>query len=159
MPSQSPWTMPWGRLAQLMPRWSETLRQSKAGCAPRKDCLTPTLLTFWSHRAFESDEGARGGQGDEPVFVEGKLVGLAPEFVEMGGEPVGVFADHFGEAFVAAAVGAAEAVGGRAAAGTGDGGDQRDAVVKGAGDQGGFSAAGDAGDDELVFVDRGIGLR
>ena len=71
--------------------------------------------------AFEGDEGTGSAESDEPMLVEGELVGLAPELVEVVGVPVGIFADHLGEAFFAAAVGdgAAVAVGGSAASGAG----------------------------------------
>ena len=105
-------------------------------------------------------KGTRGAEGDEPVLVEGELVGLAPELVEVVGVPVGIFADHLGKAFFAAAVGdgAAIAVSGGSTAGAGYGGDHGDAVVEGSGDEGGFAGAGDSGDYEFGFVDGGVGL-
>ena len=131
--------MPWGRSPKPTPRLSGVVGNSKAGWAASQDWRTPFLLTFWSTVAFEADEGARGAEGDEPVFVEGELSAWPQNWWRWGENQLGYLRIISVRPSLPPRRRAAEAVGGGSAAGAGDGGDNRDAIVESAGDQCGFA--------------------
>ena len=92
------------------------------------------------------------------MLVEGQLVDAVFELIELGAGLVGEILHHGVEALASAAVGAAESHGGGAEACACDGGDHGEAFIEGSGVESAFTKARGAGDDELGFVDGGVGF-